>query len=259
MNKCIIGHASISENGSINGKKGDQNGKEVCTREWYNKPWIAVFRPIDVCIAEKIASSCEKACKNDNIGYSQDDRYSLYNQLRIGISMDSAKLCNCDCSSLVSACLYLAGIKVSPYMYTGNEAEELRATKQFYEYTTSQYIDSSYYLKRGDILLSKGHTAIVLSNNALTFETRETSSPTADYANDKDILLTGTYKTLTTCYMRKGASINKPIIKIVPSNRVVACYGYYNFAENRKWLLCQYVDGGISYVGYISENCISKN
>ena len=34
-----IGHASISEKGTINGTKGDQTGKEVCIRTWYSKPW----------------------------------------------------------------------------------------------------------------------------------------------------------------------------------------------------------------------------
>lgn len=33
----LIGHASISENGTINGKKGDQTGKEVCVRNFYSK------------------------------------------------------------------------------------------------------------------------------------------------------------------------------------------------------------------------------
>lgn len=28
----LIGHASISENGTVNGSAGDQTGKEVCTR-----------------------------------------------------------------------------------------------------------------------------------------------------------------------------------------------------------------------------------
>ena len=33
-----IGHASIDERGKISGgKAGDQTGKEVCIRDWYNK------------------------------------------------------------------------------------------------------------------------------------------------------------------------------------------------------------------------------
>lgn len=38
-------HASIDENGTIVGaKQGDQTGKEICVRSYYNKPWEAVYR-----------------------------------------------------------------------------------------------------------------------------------------------------------------------------------------------------------------------
>ena len=41
-----IGHASISEKGTINGTKGDQTGGEVCIRTFYIKPWdFAAFHP----------------------------------------------------------------------------------------------------------------------------------------------------------------------------------------------------------------------
>lgn len=40
-----IVHASINENGKITGgKTGDQTGKEICTRTYYNKPWKYVLR-----------------------------------------------------------------------------------------------------------------------------------------------------------------------------------------------------------------------
>lgn len=40
-----IVHASINENGGVrNGKPGDQTGKEICTRSYYNKPWDCVLR-----------------------------------------------------------------------------------------------------------------------------------------------------------------------------------------------------------------------
>lgn len=40
-----IVHASINENGEVkNGKPGDQTGKEICTRSYYNKPWDCVLR-----------------------------------------------------------------------------------------------------------------------------------------------------------------------------------------------------------------------
>ena len=40
-----IVHASINENGgTTGGKSGDQSGKEICTRSYYNKPWNYVLR-----------------------------------------------------------------------------------------------------------------------------------------------------------------------------------------------------------------------
>ena len=36
-----IGHASIDENGkAAGGAGGDQNGREVLVRQWYEKPWL---------------------------------------------------------------------------------------------------------------------------------------------------------------------------------------------------------------------------
>ena len=38
-------HASINEKGTVTGGKvGDQTGKEICTRSYYNKPWNSVLR-----------------------------------------------------------------------------------------------------------------------------------------------------------------------------------------------------------------------
>lgn len=40
-----IVHASLNEKGTITGgKTGDQTGKEICTRSYYNKPWDYVLR-----------------------------------------------------------------------------------------------------------------------------------------------------------------------------------------------------------------------
>jgi hypothetical protein len=40
-----IVHASINENGTTTGgKTGDQTGKEICTRSYYNSPWTYVLR-----------------------------------------------------------------------------------------------------------------------------------------------------------------------------------------------------------------------
>ena len=164
-----IGHASLDENNKIKGgNAGDQTKKEVCIRTWYNKPWTSVIRPKDSSVAEKIATAMEQACANDNIGYDQNQRTTLYDQAKAN-NWDLSKItvaCECDCSSLVAVCVNAAGISVNKSIYTGNEQASLNATGKFNVYTAAQYIGSDAYLKRGDILLGAGHTAIVLSDGS---------------------------------------------------------------------------------------------
>ena len=161
-----IGHASLDENKTARGGvAGDQTSKEVCTRSWYNKPWTAVIRPKNSAAAEKIAKAMEQACANDNIGYDQNQRTTLYTKAKEA-DWDLSKItekCECDCSSLVAVCVNAAGITVSKDIYTGNQKTALSNTGAFEVLTDSMYIGSSTYLKRGDILLGSGHTAIVLT------------------------------------------------------------------------------------------------
>lgn len=162
-----IGHASIDERGKARGgAAGDQTGREVCTRDWYNKPWIAVIRPKSSTVAEKIAKAMEAACTNNNIGYDQNERTTLYIKAKANnwnIAGIKSK-CETDCSALVAVCVNAAGISVSKDIYTGNEKSALVATGKFTAHTESKYLTTDQYLKRGDILLASGHTAIVLSN-----------------------------------------------------------------------------------------------
>lgn len=164
-----IGHASIDERGKAKGgAAGDQTKKEVYKRTWYSKPWHTVIRPKSADIAEKIAKAMEQACANDNIGYDQYQRTTLY-ELAKAKKWDISKIttkCETDCSALVSVCCNAAGVTVSKDMYTGNERSILFLTGKFTIFTDNKTVGSSDYLKRGDILLGNGHTAIVLSNGA---------------------------------------------------------------------------------------------
>lgn len=164
-----IGHASIDERGKASGgQAGDQTKKEVCTRTWYKHPWTAVIRPNSATVAEKIAKCSEQICANDNIGYDQSQRTTLYTQAKAK-KWDCSKItvkCETDCSAKVSVCVNAAGIAVSKDMYTGNEKSVLKNTGKFTIYETSKYTGADTYLKRGDILLANGHTAVVLSNGS---------------------------------------------------------------------------------------------
>lgn len=164
-----IGHASIDERGKAKGgAAGDQTLKEVYKRTWYSKPWHTVFRPKSAAVAEKIAKAMEQACANNNIGYDQNQRTTLYTQAKAknwDISKVTTK-CETDCSALVAVCCNAAGVTVSKDMYTGNETAVLKGTGKFDVFTASKYVGGTDYLMRGDILLGTGHTAIVLSNGS---------------------------------------------------------------------------------------------
>lgn len=269
-----IGHASIDENRKAKGgASGDQTKKEVCTRTWYNKPWTSVIRPKDGSVAEKVAKAMEQACANDNIGYDQGQRTTLYTLAKAN-NWDLSKIttaCECDCSSLVAVCVNAAGVSVSKDIYTGNELAALRATGKFDVYTAAQYVGSDAYLKRGDILLGAGHTAIVLSNgvNAGAQSTSNTQTQVnvsvgtqkaTDAARYFDKTLAGTYKvTASSLNVRNGAGVTKKIMTSIPKGTAVKNYGYYSTTLGVKWLYVQFTYKGVTYSGFTSSKYLKKD
>lgn len=261
-----IGHASIDENQRANsGSAGDQTKKEVCTRSWYSKPWTSVIRPKDGNVAEKIATAMEQACANDNIGYDQYQRTTLYTQAK-ALNWDISKVttkCECDCSSLVAVCVNASGISVSKDIYTGNELKALEATGGFTILTEAKYISRSDYLKRGDILLGKGHTAVVLSNGTVatqpTAEKPTATKKATDYARSFLRPLSGSYKvTASKLNVRTGAGLNKKVMVAIPRGTVVTCYGYYTTVLGTNWLYVQFDYEGTTYTGFASEKYLKK-
>ena len=167
----LIAHASLGEGGKVNyGKAGDQTGKEVCIRSWYNKPWQYLIRFSDSRIAEKVAVCMEAACKNDNIGYDQSQRNTLLREAR-KYNYDVSKInvpCETDCSALVSvACMY-AGIPESLLTLNGNCAttrtltQILKSTGKVEVYSTPPYIAKTDRLRRGDILIKPSSHVVVV-------------------------------------------------------------------------------------------------
>ena len=259
-----IGHACIDEKGKARGgSSGDQTKKEVCTRNWYNKPWTSVIRPKDSAVAEKMAKAMEQACANDKIGYDQNQRTTLFTQAK-AVNWDLSKIktaCECDCSSLVAVCVNAAGIEVSKDIYTGNEKTALEATGAFTVLTDSQYISKSVNLMRGDILLGAGHTAIVLTNgsNVETVTTPTIEKKATVTAQSFQKMLAGTYKvTAQALNVRNGAGVNKKVLVAIPKGTAVQCYGYYTSYMGVKWLLIQFTYKGVLYTGFASSKYLSK-
>lgn len=168
-----IGHAAIDENGkAAGGTTGDQTKKEVCTRTYYNGSWNVVLRPKNAEIAEKSAKFMEAACANDNIGYDQGQRNTLFEQAK-KVDFDCSKIvvkCECDCSSLIHVAVIAAGAKLtygSNGFTTRTMVNKLVESGDYEKLTDSKYLTSDKYLKRGDILVKEGsHTVMVLENGS---------------------------------------------------------------------------------------------
>ena len=158
---------------------GDQNGGREVSREKYyvhSKGWY-VIRAKDAAAREKIAVAMEHACDNNDIGYSQPTRLTLYNDVK-AFGFDPAKTTkpvNTDCSALVRVCVHYAGITVDNFI-TSNEVSMLTATGAFELFKDDKHCKSSDFLKRGDILVTrtKGHTVVVLNDGAKADQEPET-------------------------------------------------------------------------------------
>ena len=178
----MIGHASIDERGkAAGGAAGDSTKKEVCTRSWYNGNWHTVLRPKSRTLAEKSAKACEAACANDNLGYDQGGRNTLYPQAK-AVNFDLSKIttpCECDCSSLMHVCAIAGGANI-PYGSNGLTTRNMVAafvnSGDYEKLTASKYLTSDKYLKRGDVLVKTGHTAMNLTDGSASGSTSSTAS-----------------------------------------------------------------------------------
>jgi hypothetical protein len=258
-----IGHARSDENNKArDGKAGDQTSKEVTIQNWYNRNWTAVFRAKDNKTAEKIAKTTEHICNNDNIGYDQSQRTTLYEYAE-KCNWDIQKItekCECDCSSLVAVCVNAAGVKISKNMYTGNQKAVLSATGKFEIVTDSKYLKKSDYLKRGDILLAPGHTAIVLSDGAEAGIVPDNfENKIIDSAKSFSNSFIGTYKVSASALnVRTGAGMLKKVITTIPKGTKVKCYGYFTKVHSAAWLYIQFSHNGKKYTGFASAKYLAK-
>lgn len=257
-----LAHARISERGTIEGAAGDQTGHEVEISDWYSGGWLAVYRPNSGTDATIIARTAEDGCKNDLIGYSQEDRTALYNaavNCRYQLS-DISYPVNTDCSAFVSVCVNAAGISVSKDMTTRNEDIALMGTGRFTRLAGKKYLISPDYLKRGDILRKQGHTAIVVSDGKCAYDVGETvKNHTAIYADYLQREKSGKYRATTDVYMREGAAITYRAMTVVYEDNPIYCYGYYSIdGRGVEWLYCEYALNHIIYTGFVSSKCLQR-
>lgn len=163
--------ASQSETKSINGKKGDQTEREVYCRTEYDfgQSWVAI--PKSTKIGNRIAKAAIAICDNDNVGYGQNDRTSIFIGLRkLGWKIGSCKKlpkCNTDCSELAVVSVNCA--YQQPVLDYNETSRTLRNTlankpKKF----SVQEFKGGMKLKKGSIIGKNGHVVICISNGKTT-------------------------------------------------------------------------------------------
>lgn len=160
----VFGSARIDEHGKIKGgAAGDQTGKEVSTQAYYTsaKGWVGL-RAYNSTVADKLAEAMQQACDNPHIGYDQNQRLGVITQLAKYGSLKAISVnTECDCSSLVRACIIQAtGIDPGNFN-TATEKTALLATGLF----EVVRIEKAFNCFLGDILVTKtkGHTGIIVS------------------------------------------------------------------------------------------------
>lgn len=261
-----LGHASGDENKHLRGgKPGDQTGREVYTRTWYNRPWNVVIEFKDPKMAEKAAVAMEHACANDHIGYNQDKRNTLLTEAR-KYGYDPGKVTknvDTDCSALVALCCMYAGIPESALVvngnsaYTGNIKSLLNKTGKVIIHTEKKYLTSGDYAKRGMIYLYEGHhVAIILKNGSKVPKQEEQK----ENPKQETVLSSSTVPfigrvTANSLNIRKKASIlslskgtyNKD--KVVFITKVNGNWGY---ANNNGWISLKYVSVKSKVVGKVT-------
>lgn len=131
-----IVHASQSENGGIDGQTGDQTGKEICVRSYYDLPYwnTAHYRYVGA-LDEKPQKVIECPIKPESArsferkiagAYHTNDRYNL----RVGAGMDKTVILTLPAGTSVrnygyyTGDWYLVKAVVNGTVYTGYVAQE---------------------------------------------------------------------------------------------------------------------------------------
>ena len=186
-------HASIDERGKASGGTiGDQTGKEVCVRTWYNKSWDYYIEPIDIELGIKASTLFEKVAKSNKCGYDQSNRLSFYKSL-VACNGDISKMgrCETDCSAAIAGIYKFLGVNVNPSCTTRNIRSALIATGKFKVYSDVAHTRSDKYAKRGGIYLKEGsHVVMARDNGSAYVSTPTVHNPATTLLNKKGIVVT---------------------------------------------------------------------
>lgn len=165
MLKNLFAWASTGSNGKvIDDLVGDQNGREVKIGEYYNfgQKWVIRFRSKKR--GRKAAAATKMLARNNNIGYNQNNRKSLYIQCEL-INWDIDRIyqihpCDCDCSLLaVCAVNFAYGKSLLPYSLTTHSLPNI-VNQYKTKFKRADNDIKSQRFHKGDLVGKPGHVII---------------------------------------------------------------------------------------------------
>ena len=183
------------------------------------------------------------ACSNSNLGYDQGNRYGV---LKYGI--DTTVPTECDCSSLVRACIKEATGKDVGDFSTAAEAGVLEASGLFEKRIS---YSSGTKLYTGDVLVTKtkGHTVVVTSGASRT----DSGSSSGGSAPDK----TEKYKgkvTAGSLNVRSWAGTENAVLRSLPKGTILSVCDQVPAKDGSEWL---YIKESGRY-GFVSAKYVAK-
>ena len=249
MATIYVGSARIDENGNATGgSAGDQKqtsstwdtAGEVSFQKMYThtKGWY-ILRLKDISKASKVANAMKIACNNANLGYDQSNRLGV---IKNGIK--STVKTECDCSSLVRACLIYAGCSDPGNFRTATEVSMLEATGLFYD-KIAYVSQSKTPVYNGDILVTKtsGHTVIVVKGNPTSNRPDATTTTSTTKASTVSYTVGKVYTTqVDRLTIRKGAGTNySKVLRVnLTSDAKTKCYsGVYSYLKKGSTVTCK--------------------
>lgn len=164
--------ASMSENGTVNGRPGDQTGKEVKVGYYYDFGQRYVIRCKSKIHRRRIAKIAKFLADQDFLGYGQNDRTGFYNfcvknkwnwsKISEIIKRGELPLFNIDCSELAGVCINLAYRQqlIPSSVYTGSLLQCTVNTypKRFKKISVEEMLKKPY---KGDMPVNPGHHVII--------------------------------------------------------------------------------------------------
>lgn len=253
----LIGHIAVDKNGiATGGSSAAQSTDTIFTRTFYDKQWHSVYRPNNDKKAEIIATTMQKICENDNIQYSEEDRLGLYSQAQLH-HWDVSKItepCGADSVTMLFVIVRALGEVLGNEKTLKFENLDWFLTRAGLQKLKFQ---GKEYLKRGDIILSDTHVAVVLSDGD-KIDRRTPAQQVMDMvAKNQSLIGEGISSaiTKTSISVYSGPGIHFIEYKVIPKNTELAILEVLTNGWFK--IVYPYVQAGYGYIQDLSGTALN--